>query len=261
MTAEGTVAFWSADHVGQIVFDRPPANAYDLNFHEQFNAAIEAADNDDDTRVIIVMSAVPRFFCAGADVKAFAANSTADNKRMVASARSALARIEASGKPFIALLEGHTLGGGLEIAMACDMRFAADADFKLGLPEARLGLLPGNGGSQRLPRIVGTSQAMRLLTSGESIDPQEALRIGLVDRLFPAADAREQTEGFARNVAEAAPLAVAAAKRAVYEGLGMSLADGLALESQLVDELYDTEDASEGFNAAIDKRTPHFKGK
>lgn len=261
MTAEGTVAFWSKDKVGQIVFDRPPANAYDLNFHEQFNAAIDAADSSENTHVILVMSAIPRFFCAGADVKAFATNSTAENKRMVASARSALARIESSGKPFIALLEGHTLGGGLEIAMACDMRFAADADFTLGLPEARLGLLPGNGGSQRLPRIVGASQAMRLLTSGESIDPKEALRIGLVDRLLPADDAGTQTEEFARSIAGSAPLAVAAAKRAVYEGLAMSLTDGLTLESQLVDALYDTEDAAEGFDAAVEKRAPDYKGK
>ena len=145
--------------------------------------------------------------------------------------------------------------------MACDMRFAAAGDYTLGLPEARLGLLPGNGGSQRLPRIVGASQAMRLLTSGESIDPQEALRIGLVDLLFAPEDVQAGTERFAQSVAEAAPLAVAAAKRAVNEGLTLSLSDGLALEARLVDELYDTEDATEGFDAAVVKRVPDYKGK
>lgn len=261
MSAARLVTFSHADGIGHIVFDRPPANAYDLAFHEQFNTAIELADTDEETRVVIVRSAVARFFCAGADVKAFAANSTDDNKRMVVSARSALAKIQSSSKPFIALLEGHTLGGGLEIAMACDIRFGGDEEYKLGLPEARLGLLPGNGGSQRLPRIVGSSQAVRLLTSGESIDPHEASRIGLIDRLYAADKARGETEQFARSIAESAPLAVAAAKRAVHEGMQMSLADGLALEARLVDELYETEDAAEGFDAAVEKRTPDYKGK
>jgi enoyl-CoA hydratase/carnithine racemase len=256
-----SIRFSASDGVGHIVFDRPPANAYDLAFHEQFVASIDAADRNDDVRVVIVRSAVPRFFCAGADVKAFAANSTAENKKMVDAARTALSRIEASNKVFIALLEGHTLGGGLEIAMACDLRFASSSDFKIGLPEARLGLLPGNGGSQRLPRIVGQSQALLLLASGESIDPQEALRIGLVNRLFSAEKARDSAEEFAGSVAEAAPLAVAAAKRSVRAGAEMKLSDALALEARLVDELYDTDDAQEGFAAASEKRDPEYRGR
>lgn len=254
------VSFSSADGIGRITFDRPPANAYDLGFHEQFNAAVEQADADDVTRVVIVCSAITKFFCAGADVKAFAANNTDDNKKMVDAARTALARIEASPKVFIALLEGHTLGGGLEIAMACDVRFAADSDFKIGLPEARLGLLPGNGGSQRLPRIVGASNALMMLASGESIDPREAARIGLVNRLFPTSETGSATERYAAEVAAAAPLAVAAAKQAVRDGASLPLADALALEAQLVDELYDTDDAVEGFNAAVEKRTPDYRG-
>ena len=145
--------------------------------------------------------------------------------------------------------------------MACDIRFAADSEFKLGLPETKLGLLPGNGGSQRLPRIVGQSQALLLLASGESIDPQEALRIGLVDRLFSPEQARDSAEEFAGSVAEAAPLAVAAAKHSVRAGAEMKLSDALALEARLVDELYDTDDAQEGFAAATEKRKPDFKGR
>jgi enoyl-CoA hydratase/carnithine racemase len=255
-----SVHFSASDGVGHIVFDRPPANAYDLAFHQKFIAAIDAADDDKRVRAVIVRSAVPRFFCAGADVKAFAANSTSDNKIMVATARSALAKIETSKKIYIALLEGHSLGGGLEIAMACDIRFAANLDFKIGLPETRLGLLPGNGGSQRLPRIVGRSQALLLLASGRSIDPTEALRIGLVDRLLDGEQALESTEACARDIAAAAPLAVAAAKRAVRSGFEMKLGDALALEAQLVDELYETDDAQEGFAAASEKRKPEYRG-
>jgi enoyl-CoA hydratase/carnithine racemase len=257
-----TVVHFSSDNgVGMVSFDRPPANAYDLAFHQQFNEAINAADASPATRVVIVRSAITRFFCAGADVKAFSANSMDDNRKMVASARAALAKIEASGKPFIALLEGHTLGGGLEIAMACDVRFAAEGDYKLGLPEVRLGLLPGNGGSQRLPRILGPSKALMLLLSGENIDPDEALRIGLVDRLFPRNKALDEAMRFAGQVAAAAPLAVTAAKRAVRDGLGQGLQEALELESRLVDELYDTQDAKEGFRAAVEKRSPRYTGK
>lgn len=258
---ETVVQFTSEDGVGVISFDRLPANAYDLAFHQQFNEAIETADASPATRVVIVRSAIPRFFCAGADVKAFSANSTDDNRKMVASAQAALAKIEASRKPFIALLEGHTLGGGLEIAMACDIRFAADGDYKLGLPEVRLGLLPGNGGSQRLPRIVGQSKALMLLLSGENIDPAEALRIGLVDRMFPRDQALDEAMRFAGQVAAAAPLAVEAAKRAVRDGQGQGLQEALELESRLVDKLYDTQDAQEGFRAAVERRPPRYTGK
>lgn len=260
-STDRVVQFSSSEEVGTIAFDRPPANAYDLVFHQQFNAAVEAADTDSATRAVIIRSALPRFFCAGADIRAFAANSTEHNKKMVETAQATLAMIEASGKPFIACLEGHTLGGGLEIAMACDIRFAAEGDYKLGLPEVSLGLLPGNGGSQRLPRIVGASHAMTLLAGGESIGPKEALRIGLVNRLFPPNETVDLTERFAESIAAAAPLAVAASKLAVRQGSEMALDDALALETRLVDELYETEDAREGFEAATEKRPPVYTGK
>ena len=255
------VRFTSAGGVGQIIFDRPPANAYDLSFHEHFLDAIAAAEDDATTRVVIVRSALKAFFCAGADVKVFAANSTDDNKKMVDAARAALSAMEGSKKIFIALIEGHALGGGLEIAMACDMRFAAEGDYKLGLPEARLGLLPGNGGSQRLPRLVGPAMAMQLLATGENIDAVEAQRIGLVNRLFPAGDAQRATEAVAAQIAVSAPLAVTAAKRAVQEGIALPLDEALALEARLVDELYETTDAEEGFAAAVEKRDPRYRGR
>ncbi|MDP4777382.1 MAG: enoyl-CoA hydratase/isomerase family protein [Opitutales bacterium] len=258
---DSVVCFSSKNGVGRIVFNRPKANAYDLAFHLEFAAAIEAADGDASTRVVILESALEKFFCAGADIKAFATNSTENNKQMVAAARAALAKIEASSKLFIACIAGHCLGGGLEIALACDLRFASEGSYTLGLPEARLGLLPGNGGSQRLPRIVGPSHALMLLTSGESILPEEALRIGLVNRLFKAGEFAAEVETFAQSTAESAPLAVAACKRAVWGGETLELQDALQLEFQLLETLYDSEDAKEGFNAFVEKRPPNYKGK
>ncbi|MGC6455210.1 MAG: enoyl-CoA hydratase/isomerase family protein [Coraliomargaritaceae bacterium] len=251
----------SQSSVGVLSFNRPPANAYHLEFHQQFGEAIDSANNHPEVRVILIKSDLERFFCAGADIKVFEQNSTEQNQLMVASARSSLAKIEASPKAFIACIEGHCLGGGLEIALACDLRFAAKGSYKLGLPEARLGLLPGNGGSQRLPRLVGPSQAFRLLASGESIEAEEALRIGLLDRLFEKDDLLTQATRFAESIAESAPLAVAASKRSIQEGLHLSIEDALQLESRLLDNLYETEDAKEGFLSFVEKRKPIFKGR
>lgn len=261
MNTAANVRFSSRERIGTIVFDRPPANAYDLAFYEQFNAAIEAAEADGETRVVLLRSAVPRFFCAGADIREFSSNSTADNLRMVAAAQAALEKIEASGKIFIACLEGHALGGGLEIAMACDIRLAAEGEYHLGLPEAKLGLLPGNGGSQRLPRLVGPSQALLLLASGDSIGPAEALGIGLVDRLVPAEAFDAELARMATAIAESAPLAVTACKRSVQGGRHLELKEALALEARLLEALYDSDDAAEGFRAFVEKRKPNYSGK
>ncbi|MEO0795491.1 MAG: enoyl-CoA hydratase-related protein [Verrucomicrobiota bacterium] len=261
LRSEVLVGFSSGGNVGHIVFNRPPANAYDLTFHEQFNEAIDAAELSD-ARAIILVSALERFFCAGADIKAFASNSTADNKAMVASAQQALSKIEGSPKAYIACIAGHCLGGGLEIAMACDIRFGSEGAYKLGLPEARLGLLPGNGGSQRLPRLVGPSQAFVMLASGESIGPEEALRIGLLNQVFPEKGAMLQhAESLANSIAHSAPLAVAASKRAVNDGLALPLKEALRLEAELLESLYETDDAKEGFNAFVEKRQPRYHGK
>jgi enoyl-CoA hydratase/carnithine racemase len=263
MTGAATevIRYRVADQVAVIEFDRPPANAYDLAFHRQFLTAVRRADGDPAVRAVVLRSALDRFFCGGADIKAFAGQSTADNREMVSAARQVLAAIESSDKPFIACLQGHALGGGLEIALACDVLLAADANYQVGLPEARLGLLPGNGGSQRLPRRVGRGRAMILLASGEPIGPREAARIGLFDQLFPAAEVAGEADKLAEAMARSAPLAVAAVKRALREGAALPLADALRLEGRLVDALYDTEDAREGFAAAMEKRAPRFTGK
>ncbi|MFG0289823.1 MAG: enoyl-CoA hydratase/isomerase family protein [Rhodopirellula sp. JB044] len=258
---DSPVRFRSVDGVGEILFDRPPANAYEMIFHECFHTAIDEATRDPSTRVTLIRSNLPRFFCAGADIKVFATKTTVENKAMVAAAQAALAKIEACPKPFIACIEGHALGGGLEIALACDARIGSVGEYQLGLPEARLGLLPGNGGSQRLPRVVGASQAFCLLASGESIRPEEAQRIGLLDRLYPRETFAKDVRQFALAIAKSAPLAVEATKRAIAEGGALPLGEALAVESRLLENLYDTADAKEGFNAFVEKRPPVYIGR
>ncbi|MDZ8117808.1 enoyl-CoA hydratase/isomerase family protein [Pontiella agarivorans] len=254
------VEYACKEGIGRITFNRPKANAYDLPFHEAFSDAIKTADTDAGARVIVIQSALDKFFCAGADIKVFADSDTETNKKMVEQARANLAAIEASGKIFIAAISGHCLGGGLEIALACDIRLAAKGNYTLGLPEVKLGLTPGNGGSQRLARLIGPARALELCVSGRSIDPDEANELGLFSRLFKAGSFETAVETYAGGLVPGAPLAMAALKRGIQKGAELPLAEGLALETQLVDDLYDTEDAAEGFRAFVEKRAPVYRG-
>lgn len=248
-------------HVGTIVFDRPKANCYDTGFMQQFHDAIDKVNADTDVRVVVINSDLERFFSSGADIKAFEENSTETNKSLVELARGALAKIESSGKIYIASINAHALGGGLEIAMACDLRIGGDGDYLIGLPEVKLGLMPGNGGSQRLSRIVGPGKALELVLTGDSIGPREAHRIGLINRLFPTDQLESETTDFAQSLARGAPLAMAAIKQSVFPGYQMPLKEGLTLEASQVDTLYDTADADEGFKAFKEKRPPEYRGR
>ncbi|MDQ8201414.1 enoyl-CoA hydratase-related protein [Pelagicoccus sp. SDUM812003] len=247
--------------VGSIVFARPKANAYTRAFMEAFHAALDAAVACERSRVIVIRSALERFFCAGADIAAFSENDTESNKLMVDLARAALAKIEESSKLFVAALAGHALGGGLEIAMACDLRIAKEGSYQIGLPEVKLGLLPGNGGTQRLLRLVGASKAMELMALGRNVHPAEAYAIGLVNRLYPESEFEAKLQQDLETIAEGPPLTLAALKRSLQEGRELSLLDGLALEARLVDSLYETEDAKEGFRAFCEKRSPNYTGR
>jgi enoyl-CoA hydratase/carnithine racemase len=254
------VTFSKDGAVGQITLDRPPANSYEIEFMQELDGAIEAANGDDGVKAVILRSASEKFFSAGADIKAFLANSAADNMAMIRFAHNTLSKMAASDKVFIAAVNGHALGGGLEMALACDLRFAAEGKYYMGLPEVTLGLLPGNGGTQRLPRLIGANKALEMMLTGERIGPEEAHRIGLVNKLFPADQLQAETMAYAQKLAAGASLAIAAIKRCVYDGTQMDLADGLALERQLIEPLYDSEDAAEGFAAFAEKRAPIYQG-
>jgi enoyl-CoA hydratase/carnithine racemase len=258
--ADPVVTFTNDGPVGTITLNRPPANSYEINFMRDLDAAVEAAQ-DSSIKVVILRSASTKFFSAGADIKAFMANDTAANMEMIHVAHAALAKMAASPQLFIAAINGHALGGGLEMALACDLRLAAEGNYRLGLPEVTLGLLPGNGGTQRLPRLIGANKALEMMVTGESVGPEEALRLGLVNKLFAADRLLEETEAYAHKVASGASLAIAAIKRSVYDGLAMPLAEALAYERQLIEPLFDTADAAEGFRAFAEKRPPVYAGK
>jgi enoyl-CoA hydratase/carnithine racemase len=243
--------------VGLVTLDQPPANSYDIDVMRELRAALALADGDAAARVVVLRSASERFFSAGADVKRFLANDVEANMEMIRLAHEALAGIARSPKLFVAWIAGHALGGGLEMALACDVRYGAEGRYRLGTPEVTLGLLPGNGGTQRLPRIIGAGPALELLTTGRAIEPDEALRLGLVSRLF-ADEAAFRTH--AERLAALPPLAVAEIKRAVHDGLERPLADALALERELIERLFRSKDAVEGLTAFSEKRAPEFVG-
>jgi enoyl-CoA hydratase/carnithine racemase len=258
---EPVVTFTKSGPVGTLTLNRPPANSYDIHFMQELDAAIDAADSDPQVKAVILKSASEKFFSAGADIKAFLANSTEANMEMIRTAHRALEKMALSPKVFVAAINGHALGGGLEMALACDLRFAAAGNYRLGLPEVTLGLLPGNGGTQRLPRLVGANKALEMMLTGESVGPEEAHRLGLVNQLFPAEKLLEEAEAYARKVASGAGAAIGKIKQAVYQGMALPLKEALALERDLIEPLFKTEDAQEGLKAFAEKRQPVYKGK
>lgn len=255
------VTFSKSDSVGFMTLNRPPANSYEIGFMRDLEAAVDAANGEAGVKAVILRSASEKFFSAGADIKAFAANTTTANMEMIATAHRALDKIAAAGKVYIAAINSHALGGGLEMALACDLRVAAEGKYRLGLPEVTLGLLPGNGGTQRLPRLIGANKALEMMLTGETVGPEEALRLGIVNRVVPADRLMEETEAYARKLASGATLAQARIKQAVYRGLEISLGAGLALERELIEPLFDSQDAKEGLAAFAEKRAAVYTGK
>jgi len=253
------VSFAPDGAVGYITLDKPPANSYDRAFMEEFSSAVDEAAGGD-AKVIIVRSASKKFFCAGADIKAFLANDTAGNMAMIELGHDVLARIATIPKVFIAQVEGHALGGGLEISLACDLRFGARGNYKLGVPEVTLGLLPGNGGTQRLPRIIGVTKALDLMITGRAVSPGEAHGLGILNRLFAASETAGKTRAYAEALAGGATAAVGEIKLTTYAGIEKPISDALARERDGIRRLFDTEDAAEGFTSFKEKRKPEFKG-
>jgi enoyl-CoA hydratase/carnithine racemase len=172
-----------------------------------------------------------------------------------------LNRFAAESPLFVAAIAGHALGGGYEIALACDVRIAAEGRYRIGLPEVTLGLLPGTGGTQRLPRLIGRGRALDLMTTGRTVAPAEAERLGMVDRLVPAEEFDKEVADFALGLAAGAPLAVAAVTRAVNDGLDRPLADALEGELEELAPLFASEDAREGMTAFTERRPPRFSGR
>jgi enoyl-CoA hydratase/carnithine racemase len=254
------VSLSTDENIGTITLDKPPANSYDLEYVQELGDAVQSAAADPDVKAVIVRSASDKFFSAGADVKAFQAGPHERNMAMIEGSHRTLASIAHIPKVFIAEINGHALGGGLEIALACDLRFAAEGDYRLGTPEATLGLLPGNGGTQRLPRLIGRSRALDLMITGRTLTPAEAHELGIVDALFAADELHEQTLAYAQKLAAGATKAIGNIKLAVSEGIDDGLDRGLARERELVEELFLSADGREGVAAFAEKRQPVFTG-
>ena len=248
------------DGVGWITLDRPPANSYDAGFLEELDRCVgEVAEAE--VAVAVIRSASDKFFSAGADVKAFLERSPEENMVMCRRAHQVLGRFADEAPLFVAAIAGHALGGGYEIALACDIRIAAEGRYRIGLPEVTLGLLPGTGGTQRLPRLIGRGRALELMTSGRTVTPAEAERLGMVDRLVPAAEFDQAVADLAAGLAAGAPLAIAAITRVVNDGLERPLEDALDRELEELAGLFASEDAREGMTAFTDKRPPKFGGR
>jgi enoyl-CoA hydratase/carnithine racemase len=255
-----TVDYQKEGKVGVFTLNRPEAlNAIDPQTAEELSRAFDDFKGDDNLLVGIVTGAGSKAFSIGADVQTMLPQLKEFSWRQNAGPLNLVDTL-GSWKPMIAAINGAALGGGLEIALACDLRIASENAI-FGMPEVTLGLIPGWGGTQRLPRMIPAAKAAELLLTGKPISAQEALRIGLVNKVVPLAELMPAAKGMADTLCRRAPLAVRAAKQAMIQGIDVSLQDGLKLERKLNDFLIRTLDFDEGCKANVEKRQPVFKGK
>jgi enoyl-CoA hydratase len=235
-------------------------NALDARTLDELEAVITDADRREDVRVVILTGAGEKAFVAGADINELSVATPVAGREHARRGQRVFERVERLGKPVIAAVNGFALGGGCELAMACSIRLAADTA-KFGQPEINLGLIPGYAGTQRLPRLVGRGRALELLLTGAPISAEEAWRIGLVNRVVPAAQLMTETRALADALAAKAPIAVRYILEAVAGGLDMAFADAERYEAALFGLTFATDDMREGTKAFLEKRKPEFKGR
>ena len=247
--------------VAYITLNRPQVlNALNQRTWEELRAAFEDARDDAEVRGIIVTGAGDKAFAAGADISELAKATAVEAEKSSSYGQEVLNLVESLGKPVIAAVNGFALGGGCETAMACTIRVASE-NAKFGVPEVTLGLIPGCGGTQRLPRLVGKGRALQLILSGGMIGADEAYRIGLVNEVVPAADLISRAEAILKPILANAPLSVKFALEAVNNGLNTTVTEGLALEASYFGLCAGTEDKKEGTAAFLEKRAPQFHGR
>jgi enoyl-CoA hydratase/carnithine racemase len=257
LSDNGSPVTWHAEQsVLEIVLNRPPANALGRALIDGLNKGLDAADALP-AKVIVVSSALPGFFAAGADIKHMASVNAKLFAEYGDAVRAAFERLANHPALSVAAVDGLALGGGLELAMACSLRIAGSSA-RLGLPEVKLGLIPGAGGTQRLPRLVGRGRALDIMLTGREVDAEEALRIGLVDRLVPAGTAVDAARELARELRTCSLPAQRAVVRTVDAAYDRPLADGLRYEAEQVNEVFERGEAAEGIRAFLAKRAPEF---
>jgi enoyl-CoA hydratase len=256
----------TSNSVAIITLNDPPANTYSYEMMQQLDRAILTARMDESVQVIVITGSGEKFFCAGADIQMLANVTPIFKYYFCLHANETLSRLEQTPKLVIAAINGHCVGGGLEVALAADIRVARSNAGKMGLPEVSLGVLPGTGGTQRLVRVVGKSKAIELMATGELFNFETGSQLGLIDRLYSADSAESfmsQVMEYARQFTgpNKAAMAVGRIKRSVQSGAEIPLEYGLALERELQQELFQSEDAKEGLDAYVSKRKAEFKGR
>lgn len=255
------IKFEKKNQIAYITIDRPKVlNALNMATMQELQIVFSAVKDHTDVHAVILTGAGEKAFVAGADIGELSEHSPVSAKEYTHRGQAVIDAIEHLGKPVIACINGFALGGGCELALACTMRLASE-NAKLGQPEVKLGLIPGYGGTQRLPRLVGKGPALQLLLTGEMITAQEAHRIGLVNEVLPAGELIARAEAIAAKIIANAPLAVQYCIEAVNHGYDLTLAEGLFLEATLFGVCCSTEDKNEGTRAFLEKRAPQFKGK
>jgi enoyl-CoA hydratase/carnithine racemase len=260
-----TILYEVRDHIAFVTMNRPESmNAISRQMARDLVEACQRAEDDAAVRVAIFTGAGDRAFSAGMDLKERAETSFSPidrrNQKLSATIHTQSRAIAAMSKPTIAAIRGYCVGGGLEMALACDLRVAAE-DAKLGLAEVRRGLIPGAGGTQRLPRVVGVAKALEICLTGENVSGSEAARLGLVNLAVPAAEVVKAAEELAGKILKGAPMSLAFIKEAIGKGIELPLEEGLRLEADLSAMIATTEDSKEGPRAFAEKRAPVWKGK
>lgn len=256
------VRYTAADGIAVLELDCPPANTYSYEMMRALDDAVLRARFDPEVHVLVLRGHGDRFFCAGADIGMLQAADPTWKYHFCLHANETLLRLENTPKLVIAALNGHAVGGGLEVALAADLRVAKRGGGKLGLPEVHLGVLPGTGGTQRLARVLGKARAIEWMVRGRKVEFEEAHELGLVHDLLDGDGFDEAVLEYARRFAPpgAASRAIGLIKRSVQTGVEVGLAEGLAVERELQQRLFESEDAREGLAAYLEKRPPRFKG-
>jgi len=256
-----TIRLTVEDGVATITLDRPERlNALNRNLVEELDQALDQVEKDDTVRVLVITGAGEKAFAAGADINEFTGLTGPDALRHMEKIQQVFLKIERLSKPVIAAVNGYALGGGLELMMACDIAYASETA-SFGQPEINLGIIPGAGGTQRLPRLVGKMRAKELILTGERITAAEAYRIGLVNRVVPPGELMDEVRKLCQKLKSKGAVALKLAKAAIEEGSNIPLQEGMAIEAKAEAICFSTEDKEEGVAAFLEKRQPSFKGR